>query len=246
MAIISLCAIYLALQSWGRMAERRSYIMILVVLLFTLLKSLSKTSIFCFLLATLVYVVRSQISVQRKITLLSLTSGVVAVSSAALSKYLDAYINEYQGGEALTTASGRTVIWKMTWERIQENPIWGYGFQSYLNVVDQIIPNFRLVHPHNEFLNIWFNLGVVGLILGILTYATYYWLLQRAGKAHLPQEALGLALLTYSLVRGATEASIPEPIVYPTSLMMLMIGWLSQVNQLSSHGNNSSIFKQRR
>ena len=120
----------------------------------------------------------------------------------------------------------------MTWDMIQENPIWGYGFQSYRDIVDQVI-QLRLVHPHNELLNIWVNLGFVGLFLGVMTYICYYLLLRRAFKAGLPQAALGLALLIYSLIRGLTEASIPDPIVYPTALMMLTIGWLSQVNQLS-------------
>lgn len=227
LAIISLCTIYLALQSSGRMKERRPYILIAFVLLFTLLKSLSKTSILSLLVAAVVYVLRSKISVQQKINLVLLSGGLIAVSSTTLIKYLDTYLNEQQGGEALTTATGRTKIWEMTWNMIQENPIWGYGYQSYRDLADQIIP-IRLVHPHNELLNIWFNLGAVGVILGLLTYISYYLLLRHASKAGLPQEALGMALLIYALVRSGTEASVPDLIGYPSQLMMLMIGWLTQ------------------
>lgn len=237
-AIITLCTIYMALQSSLGMAERQPQIFISVVLLFTLLKTLSKTSIISLLLALSIYLIRSKMSVQKKINLLLLAGGAIAISSAALSKYLDYYLNEQQGGEALTTATGRTRIWEMTWELIQEKPIWGYGYQSYRDVADQIIP-LRLVHPHNECLNIWFNLGGIGLIIGILTYITFYWHLRRAGKARLPQEALGLALLIYSLVRGLTEATVPDLLVYPTPLMMLMIGWLTQRNQISSSNGDS-------
>ncbi|RUR84107.1 O-antigen ligase family protein [Chlorogloeopsis fritschii PCC 9212] len=246
MAIISLCAIHLALQSKERIAERQRYILIIVVLLFTLLKSLSKTSIACFLLAGLVYVGCSKISFQKKINILLLTSGVVAISAGRLSSYLDRYLNEQQGGQALTTATGRTAIWEMTWDMIRENPIWGYGFQSYRDIADQII-DLRLVHPHNELLNIWVNLGFIGLLLGVLTYISYFWLVKKALKAHLPQAPLGLALFVYSVVRGLTEASIPDPIVYRTALMMLMIGWLSQVNQLTFKPRKSNaIFRPRR
>ena len=238
MAITGLCTIYLALQSWGRIAERRPYMLILLFLLFTLLRSLSKTSIISFLLAASVYVLRSQISTQRKINLMLLASGIIAISSARLSTYLDTYLNEQQGGEALTTATGRTQIWEMTWDMIQENPIWGYGYQSFRDVADQIIA-LRLVHPHNEWLNIWFNLGGVGLFLSLLTYMTYYWQVRRAGKARLPQEALGLALLIFFLIRGLTEANVPDFLNYPSSLMMLMIGWLTQNNQISSSNGDS-------
>jgi O-antigen ligase len=238
MAFACLCTIYLALQSWGRSSERRPYILILVFLLFTLLRSLSKTSILSFLIAALVYVIRSKITVQRKITLLSVAGVVIAISSAALSAYLDKYLNEQQGGEALETASGRTIIWEIAWQMIQENPIWGYGYQSYRNVAPQII-QLRLVHPHNEWLNIWFNLGGVGMVLGVLTYIAYAWEVRGAAQARLPQEALGLALMIFSLIRGLTEANIPDFLCYPSSLLMLMIGWMSQRNQASSSKRDS-------
>jgi O-antigen ligase len=236
MAIISLCAIYLALQSWGRMAERRSYILISGVLVFTLLRSLSKTSILSFLLAALLYLVRSKISVQKKISLVLLASGLIAISYSALSTYLDEYLKGTQGEEALTTATGRTVIWEMTWEMIQANPILGYGYQSYRDVAPQVV-SIRLVHAHNEWFNTWFSYGAVGLILAVLVYASYYWQMRRAGKGRfpMPQEALGLALLIYALVRGCTEASVTD-LVYPLPLMMLMIGWLTPIS--SSNGGN--------
>ena len=238
MAIVCLCSIYLALQSWGRMSERRPYILILLFLLFTLLRSLSKTSILAFLIAALVYVIRSRISIKRKITLVSLAGVVIAISSTALGAYLDKYLNEQQGGAALETASGRTQIWEVAWQMIQKNPIWGYGYLSYRDLAPQII-DARLVHPHNELLNIWFNLGGVGLILVALTYIAYAWHLRCAAQARLPQEALGLALLIYFLIRGLTEASVQDFSVYPSPLMMLMIGWMSQTKQNSSINGDS-------
>lgn len=234
MALTCLCTIYLALQSWGKVSERRPYIVMLLFLLFTLLRSLSKTSILSFLIAALVYVLRSTINVQKKINLVLISGGIIAVSFTRLSTYLDTYLNEQQGGEALATGTGRTQIWEMTWNRIQENPIWGYGYQSYRDVADQII-GLRLVHPHNEVLNIWFNLGGVGLLLGVLTYIAYSWQVYCAGKARLPQEALALSLLVYSIIRGATEATVPDFLVYPSSLMMLMIGWMTQSQPVSSN-----------
>ncbi|MFB8791748.1 MAG: O-antigen ligase family protein [Potamolinea sp.] len=238
MAITCLCAIYLALQSWGKASERRPYIVMLLFLLFTLLRSLSKTSILSFLIAASVYVLRSQISAQKKINLVLISGGIIAVSFTRLSTYLDTYLNEQQGGEALATGTGRTQIWEMTWNRIQENPIWGYGYQSYRDIADQII-GLRLVHPHNEVLNIWFNLGGVGLLLGVLTYIAYSWQVYCAAKARLPQEALALSLLIYFIIRGATEATVPDFLVYPSSLMMLMIGWMAQSQTVSSNNKDN-------
>jgi hypothetical protein len=60
-----------------------------------------------------------------------------------------------------------------------------------------------------------------------------------AAQARLPQEALGLALMIFSLIRGLTEANIPDFLCYPSSLLMLMIGWMSQRNQASSSKRDS-------
>lgn len=226
MAITSICSLYLVLESEQLETKPRTYIFIIAILLFTLLKSLSKTAIFCFLVATLVYLAFSKIPRRKKITLLAIVAGLVAICSAALSQYLNYYLNEQQGGEALYTASGRTGIWRMTLDLIQEKPILGYGFQSYLDVVDQQLINIRLVHAHNEFFQIWFTLGLVGLLLSIITYISYYLLLRRASKKGLSQVSLGMALLFYSVIRGATEASVTDPIIFPMTLMMLTSEWI--------------------
>lgn len=225
MAITSICSLYLNLEFNKLVTKSRTHIFIITILLFTLLKCLSKTAIICFLLSTLVYLAFSKISRRKKITLLGLIGGLVAISSAALSKYFIYYLTEQQGGDALSTASGRTSIWRITLNLIQERPILGYGFQSYVDVVDQII-GLRLVHAHNEFLNIWLTLGLVGLFLSIITYLSYFLLLRRASKKGLSQASLGMALLVYSVMRGATEASVTDPIIFPMTLMMLTSEWI--------------------
>jgi hypothetical protein len=233
MAIASFCASYLILQTKTNLKEHRCYTAILLILLFTLLRSMSKTCIVAFLLAFPVYLAVTKISFQKKIALLWLTGGLVLISSATLSEYIGNYISD-RGGENLTTATGRTRIWELTWDLIQQRPFLGYGFQSFRDVADQIV-GVRLINPHNEFLDVWVNLGLIGLTLTLITYIGYILLLKRALRSGLPQAAFGLALLIYSLVRGLTEASITpgEPMVYPIALMMLVIGWLSPVKRLA-------------
>ncbi|MBD2311535.1 O-antigen ligase family protein [Desertifilum sp. FACHB-1129] len=226
MAINCLCTMFLALESWGTTKQQKTYLYLLMFQLFTLLTSLSKTSIAAFLISALIYIFCSKISIKKKLMTLGGTSLLLAASLPTLGKYLNEYLNEQQGGEALTTASGRTVLWEIAWEMIQENPVWGYGYQSYRDVAPQVIA-IRLVHPHNEWLNVWFNLGGVGLILGILTYLAYIGLIWRAKQAQLPQSILGLSLLIYVLIRGLTEANVPDFLVYPSVLMMLLIGWMT-------------------
>lgn len=226
MAITSLCSIYLTLQTQNKPRERLLSIFMLIIQLFTLLRSLSKTSIFCFMVATTVYIIRSKISVKRKALIVAVTGLIIALSSTMLVGYIDRYLNEQQGGEALETATGRSNIWEMTWDYIQQNPIFGYGYQSYRYTAPQII-GVRLVHAHNDVLNIWYTLGGIGLALAILTYLSYLLFTIRASFKRSPQEALGLALLLYGIIRGLTEASTDDLTTFSTPLMLLIVQWMA-------------------
>lgn len=75
----------------------------------------------------------------------------------------------------------RISIWKETTEFLKDNPITGVGLASYST---KIVPYHRTVsgegieifhHPHNIFLTMWVNLGLLGLIsfIGIMTGAFY-------------------------------------------------------------------------
>lgn len=225
LALTSLSSIYLVLQAKGNSRQQLLYIFFLTIQLFTLFRSLSKTAIFCFLLAATAYIVKSKISVKRKLLIAIVAVGIIALASTLLMSYLDSYLNDQQGGEALRTATGRTAIWSMTWSYIQQNPILGYGFQSYRYTAPQII-GVRLVHAHNDIFNIWYTLGGIGLALAFLTYLSYCFCYVRAAYRRSPQEALGLALLFYGVIRGLTEASVDDLMTYPTPLMLLVGQWM--------------------
>ncbi len=65
----------------------------------------------------------------------------------------------------------RIEIWHKTSEKIFENPVFGHGFDSarvmgqesvdVAGKMMQVIP----VHPHNAFLQVWLELGLVGVLL---------------------------------------------------------------------------------
>jgi exopolysaccharide production protein ExoQ len=74
------------------------------------------------------------------------------------------------------TLTGRTTIWQQVWSAIVKHPIMGYGFcafwqgmkgESY-NVI--LALRFVIFHAHNGFLEIWLELGAVGLFLFGLSY----------------------------------------------------------------------------
>lgn len=226
LAIASLCSIHLVLQLHGRPAERLRWVLISSVLTFTLLQSLSKTSIISFLGAVMVYIFASKISIKKKVVLALLMVGGIAVSYGALEAYVTQYVSISQGKQ-LETFTGRTLIWETTWQMIQENPLWGYGFLSFRDYGPQIAA-IRLYTAHNEWLQNWFSLGFIGLALSILVYGTYYWYIQRIAKdrSSIPQVTLALALLVYGLIRGTTEGALGG-LLYPLPLMLLMLAWVA-------------------
>ena len=111
---------------------------------------------------------------------------------------------------------------------IRDNPVLGYGFFSFRNYGPQIFSDIKLVHAHNEWLNLWFSLGLVGVVLALLIYATYLRQMFRASKwpQSAPKTALAIALVSFTLVRGITEAT--NSLVYPMALMFLILLWTAE------------------
>jgi len=96
------------------------------------------------------------------------------------------------------TARARVQIWNFTAERILERPLFGWGLDaadvmpnfgevSQLPWQEQIIPN----HPHNGALQLWLELGLVGLLLAT---ALFLQLWRRARRLVPPAGAFVLAL----------------------------------------------------
>ena len=54
------------------------------------------------------------------------------------------------------TLSGRTVVWKAAWKRIEDSPLLGYGFHA-----DRLLLG---THMHNSFLHAMIQTGVIGTI----------------------------------------------------------------------------------
>lgn len=70
------------------------------------------------------------------------------------------------------TDSARLEIYSYSWQMIKQNPIWGVGlgnYQEYLSTIG-VSDSFREIvlpyayHPHNLFMGLWLNLGILGLL----------------------------------------------------------------------------------
>ena len=74
------------------------------------------------------------------------------------------------------TLSGRTILWDTLWEFIRQKPWLGYGYGSFFSGESRTayllwqIHTWSPVHSHNGYIQLWLNLGLVGLIVFISGY----------------------------------------------------------------------------
>lgn len=75
-----------------------------------------------------------------------------------------------------TTLTGRTEVWKLSWEWIHERYWFGYGYNGFWRGLTgpsgeiAIRLNELLADAHNGILNLWLDLGLVGVLLISVSY----------------------------------------------------------------------------
>ena len=223
-AIATLFCIYLSL----RYGETR-WKLAGVGLAFSLLRTLSKSSIIAFICAVILYMfsrTKARASTKVKILLLGICMGLLSVGF--VSRYLDIYSQ----GSAAETLTGRTAIWWVSWDIAREQPWFGHGFYSYRSIVPYF-GVFEAWQAHNEWLQQFFSYGVVGLCLALAVYLSFFRHLRRSAPT--PERALAYALLVFALVHGLTEASYLD-LELPTRLMLLLVIWCAGSQSAAASG----------
>lgn len=221
-AMASLFSLHFAVQSKQKIRKLQwgflSFFLFLV-----LLQTLAKTMLAGLLVAGFLYMAGKQFSRRRKLLLILFTSLVLVFYFWISWSYFEGYVLN-EDNETLTLTS-RTVVWIKAWEMIQERPMLGYGILSFRDYGPQVA-EFRLVHAHNEWVMLWFQTGLIGVLLAAAIYVTFFVRMRRVVKDHpawLPGR-LGRALLIYMLIRGLTDASLAD-LVFPIPLLLTLIPW---------------------
>lgn len=226
LAIACLLGVYMVTRSGSAKLDGPISTLSTLFLFFALLQTLSKTSIISFVAAMVFVMLRGKIRLWWKLLVSAAAVAITYFSLSTIQAYWNFYTYEVQGGMALDTISGRTVLWARTWEMILDNPILGYGLLAFRDVGPQIA-SVRLVQAHNEVLHVWFSYGILGLALTVALYLTHsvqVWRLQRDPETT-ERATLAGALLVYCLVRGITEANLVG-LVYPLPLLLVLTLWL--------------------
>ncbi len=111
------------------------------------------------------------------------------------------------GTGAISTLTGRTEIWPIVIDLIEERPLSGHGFgvDTLLLSPRSVEVNFIVEHAHNAVLHLLLTTGAVGTILFLVALAAA---VRRAPPEARPWVAV---IVTYLLVAGVAEALFRNP-----------------------------------
>jgi O-antigen ligase len=155
------------------------------------------------------------------------TVGLVAYTSAFNDRFFAGADTQKVrvAGLAINT-SGRINMWRVTIESARTSPLVGQGLGSSQELITAAYP--KLGHPHNDYLRIWHDLGVVGLGLLLLSFLSWIYILWgawyraekgRTRSAQLELTAL-LLLIALMMVIVPDNALVYSFIMGPTGVFV--------------------------
>lgn len=122
----------------------------------------------CVLLA-----VAKRLDSRSRVMLAVATACLLAILACAVWYFLPVLLSMI-GRDA--TLTGRTQIWKQVWRFILQRPALGWGYAAFWRGIEgesfKVVAAVRFIvfHAHNGFLEIWLELGLLGLALFALSY----------------------------------------------------------------------------
>lgn len=165
-----------------------------------LLLSLSRSGLLGILVAGIIYFI---LSGNKKTKLVLAGTSIFLLILFYSSTSLNSRITSPFKGEK--SALSRIVLWESGIKAIKQSPLWGLGLggyaKAYRNLIsDQTLPNHNF--PHNIFLNLWVETGIIGLIsfTGIIGLIIYLGLKDRKNTLKLSVVLFLITLLTQGLI----------------------------------------------
>jgi exopolysaccharide production protein ExoQ len=170
----------------------------------TLLRSLSKTSIVAFVIAESFYLLREKrISQWVKIQIGFVVVIILAAFSTLLETYLTAYTTtDNANAETLT---GRTLIWSTALGMGLERPWIGHGLYSFRSLIPTFW-KFEPWHAHNEILQQFFELGLLGVIVAVGLHLSLVVAARRSPSRLYGKLAIVLTL--FAVIHGLSDTVI--------------------------------------
>lgn len=173
---------------------------IVAFLAISMMRSLSKTTIIAFAVGEAFVLVRDRsMSRKTKFALVLVAFLVLWAFWGLIDNYYEVYTHL---GNQSETLSGRLGIWAYVLEQAFQQPWIGHGFHSFRNVIPPF-GDFEAWHAHNELIQQFYTYGVVGIVLLVGTYGSFYRMVRRLPSP--ATRALFIGLLLFIIVRGFAD-----------------------------------------
>lgn len=146
------------------------------------------------------------------------------------------------------TLTGRTTIWDGAIEAVTKHPVLGYGYSSFwlglkgesANVV--LAARWLIPSAHNGFLDVWLQLGGVGLALFLFTLyqgcSAAVWCLRHVGR-EASEWAAGIMILTIAYNLDETSIMISRELLW----VMYSLAFLNLRKLVREHQSPSRVVK---
>lgn len=142
------------------------------------------------------------------------------------------------------TLTGRAYVWERTLRYSDIHPWLGYGYASFDHPsFDGIFPYWRPAHPHNSYLQAYFETGLIGLTLTLLFILLQLRIALRASRMlHRYSYSLFLVLLAaIGSITGSNYAGKPTLLL---SLVMLMVAVEArEVRKVTRYGRSIDLVR---
>ena len=131
------------------------------------------------------------------------------------------------------TLSGRTTIWAGTYELAWERPMLGSGFGSFLSErTASFFSSYVAPHAHNDALNIFYESGIIGLIL-IMCFV-----LTASASLGFHRNRFFAPILLFVLLCGSTGVLIGGKISTPFAIVVLITFQELRARQILQRSNS--------
>ena len=195
---------------------------LLLIVLWLLSKAGSATSLSCFALGGILLLLANRPRMTRRPALLHSTVAVMlSIPIAALFLNVGSGLVQTLGRDP--TLTGRTEVWQRVLG-MTTNPLIGTGFESFwlgkrLEALWQVYW-WKPTEAHNGYIEIFLNLGWIGLILLAFVIGTGYGRIMRGIRRQDNEANLRLAFLFIAVAYNFTEAAFKT--LHPVWITMLL------------------------
>ena len=116
--------------------------------------------------------------------------------------------------------SGRSLFYDLLWPDVEENPVLGNGFNSYRSIFTAV--GLEKVLPHNDWLKLLHDMGIVGAGLYLITIVLQMWFLVRIAHRSIGARAM--------LAYGAATAFVPYALIMLTDNVILYVQYFGNLH----------------